>query len=414
MLTAPIRVARRVRRYDPATWTADPRYARFQEAVRELAGLDPAASSWPQLMHTVRRALAATDLITDLRVDYLPGGAVALLRLRVVLALLGLRGLTGLLAVGARTRTEDANRALEDLAASVRADPALRSAVEELDAATLAARIERDARFAAFREQLRGFLAEYGHRETVSPLLISVPTWSEAPATVLGLVAVLVEEPPRPAGADRAADAERRLLGHRLVRAAPVRDRMRRLLDAARAGIGGAGGHALRPHRGYFRSCARTLREAGRRLVGAGVLREPDEVYHLRLEELEAAGEPDRLPPEEVDRLRALVRQRAARRAELAGVPMISAAALRPPSGRRLGRARVRSRGQRGARDRPGARRFGSRPSSARCAAATCSSVPTPTRRGRRCSSAQPPWWSTPAGSGRTPRSWRASTASPR
>jgi rifampicin phosphotransferase len=78
----------------------------------------------------------------------------------------------------------------------------------------------------------------------------------------------------------------------------------------------------------------RTLREAGRQLVGAGVLREPDEVYHLRLEELEAAGEPDRLPPEDIDRLRALVRQRAARRAELAGVPMISAAALRPPSGR--------------------------------------------------------------------------------
>ena len=333
VLTAPIRVARLVRRYDPATWTADPRYARFQGAVRELAGLDPAASSWPQLMHTGRRALAATDLITDLRVDYLPGGVVALLRLRVVLALLGLRGLTGLLAVGARTRTEDANRALEDLAASVRADPALRSAVEELDAATLAARIERDARFAAFREQLRGFLAEYGHRETVSPLLISVPTWSEAPATVLGLVAVLVEERPRPAGADRVADAERRLLDHRLVRPAPVRDRMRRLLDAARTGM------AVREDTHFDLTrvlpvLRRTLREAGRRLVGAGVLREPDEVYHLRLEELEAAGEPEGLPPEEVDRLRALVRQRAARRAELAGVPMISAAALRPPSGR--------------------------------------------------------------------------------
>ena len=42
----------------------------------------PAASSWPELMHTVRRALAATDLITDLRVDYLPGsgGAAAAAR----------------------------------------------------------------------------------------------------------------------------------------------------------------------------------------------------------------------------------------------------------------------------------------------------------------------------------------------
>ena len=107
-------------------------------------------------MHTVRRALAATDLITDLRVDYLPGsgGAAAAAR-----------------GAGA-TRPAWADRAacgrrpdphrgrqprLEDLAASVRADPALRSAVEELDGATLAARIEADARFAAFREQLRGF-----------------------------------------------------------------------------------------------------------------------------------------------------------------------------------------------------------------------------------------------------------------
>jgi phosphohistidine swiveling domain-containing protein len=77
----------------------------------------------------------------------------------------------------------------------------------------------------------------------------------------------------------------------------------------------------------------RTVLEAGRRLVAAGILREPEEVYHLRLEELECMGEPDRLPVEEANSLRRVVGQRAARRAELAGVPMISAAALRPPLG---------------------------------------------------------------------------------
>jgi rifampicin phosphotransferase len=63
--------------------------------------------------------------------------------------------------------------------------------------------------------------------------------------------------------------------------------------------------------------------EAARRLVAAGVLRQPEEVYHLRLEDLEATAEPDRLPAEETDRLRRVVGQRAARRAELAGAPMI-------------------------------------------------------------------------------------------
>jgi rifampicin phosphotransferase len=332
VLAAPIRVARRVRRYDPATWTDDPRYAWFQQRVRELDELDPTGSSWPELARLARRALAAMDLVTDLRVDYLPGVGVALLRLRIVLALLGLRGLTGLLATGARTRTEDANRALEDLAAAVRADPALRAAVEELDAAALAVRIEDDAPYAAFRGQLRRFLAEYGHRETVSPLLMSAPTWGEAPATVLDLVAVLVEERLRPARSDRIREAERRLLDHRLVRPAPVRRRVSRLLEAARTGV------ALREDTHFdatrvLPALRRTLLEAGRRLVAAGILREPEDVYHLRLEELESMAEPDRLPVEEANSLRRVVGQRAARRAELAGVPMISPAALRPPSG---------------------------------------------------------------------------------
>jgi pyruvate,water dikinase len=107
---------------------------------------------------------------------------------------------------------------------------------------------------------------------------------------------------------------------------------VRRLLDAARTGI------ALREDTHFDATrvlpvLRRTVLEAGRRLVAAGVLREPEEVYHLRLEELESLGEPDRLPAEETDRLRRVVGQRAARRAELAGVPMISSAALRPPLG---------------------------------------------------------------------------------
>ena len=58
------------------------------------------------------QALATADLITDLRVDYLPRSGYDLLRLHAMLAVLGLRSRSARLTAGARTRTEDANRAL--------------------------------------------------------------------------------------------------------------------------------------------------------------------------------------------------------------------------------------------------------------------------------------------------------------
>jgi pyruvate,water dikinase len=70
--------------------------------------------------------------------------------------------------------------------------------------------------------------------------------------------------------------------------------------------------------------------ECGRRLGAARVLRDAD-VVHLRLEELEEIDDPAALPAAAAERLRALVTRRAARRAELAGVPLVSPADLIPP-----------------------------------------------------------------------------------
>jgi pyruvate,water dikinase len=67
----------------------------------------------------------------------------------------------------------------------------------------------------------------------------------------------------------------------------------------------------------------RSLLEIGRRLCDAGVLREPEEVFHHRLEELEAIADIQRLTELEAQRLRAAVRIRSARRKELEGVPLI-------------------------------------------------------------------------------------------
>ncbi len=216
-LTAPVRLVARAWRHDPACWTADPRFAEFRRQVRGLAELDLAAMSWTDLIRLPRRIFAVVAPVADLRIDYLPRTGLALLRLFAVLKLLGRSGLMREVILGASTRTEDANRALAGLAEKVRRNSRLRSAIADRDPAKL-------REFGVFRHELAEFLAEYGHRETATPLLVSPPTWGEAPETVLSLVKLLAERPPTPA-TDRAEQALARLCTHPLLRRGRLRDR---------------------------------------------------------------------------------------------------------------------------------------------------------------------------------------------
>jgi phosphohistidine swiveling domain-containing protein len=330
-LYALARLPGRIRHFDPASWTDDPRFIRFEQGIRELAALDPNSLSWTELLRACRRTLTVADLITDLRVDYLPRTGVDLLRLLALLRLLGASRQLGLLTAGARTRTGDANRALDELATQVRADPPVRAAFTELDPPTLMTRLDSEPGLAGFRQALRQFLDEYGNRETVSPLVITAPTWGDDPTPVLGMIKVRVEEQPQASAPKPSAEAERRLLDHRLLRSPRRRAAMRRAIETARNGV------AFREDTHFHATRAlpilrHLLLEAGHRLAEAGVLREAEDVFHLHLEELEALPGPDQLAAAEADRIRTAARDRAARRAELAGVPMLATASLVDPT----------------------------------------------------------------------------------
>ena len=82
LLLAPWLLIRLARRFDPAHWTEDPRFGGFLARVRSLAERDLEAMSWRELLTMPRRALDLIIPIKDLRIDYLPGTALALLRLR--------------------------------------------------------------------------------------------------------------------------------------------------------------------------------------------------------------------------------------------------------------------------------------------------------------------------------------------
>jgi rifampicin phosphotransferase len=317
VLIAPWRIARLALRYDPSRWTDDPRFATFLDRVHNLAVQDPRTMPWPRLKTIPRQALDLIKPIGDLRIDYLPATGLAVLRLFIVSRLLRRSALLPDLLV-APTRTTDANRALEALAERAREDPRLLEAVNRLDQKAVAA-------FPEFTRQFNAYLDEYGHRETVSPVLVSPPTQGEVPETVLGMIKLLAAEPPRPP-ADRYASLLE-LLKHPLLQRPRRRARIERWVAAARAGI------AFREDSHFYflmplPILRKSLLEMGRRLCDVGVLDKPEDVFHLRLEELEAVGDPTTIA--EPERLRAAVRTRSARREELTGVPLIDPIAVFP------------------------------------------------------------------------------------
>jgi phosphohistidine swiveling domain-containing protein len=323
LLRAPARIVSLARRYDPAHWRDDPLLVATLSRIRELESRDLRALTWDELLAVAREAMAMPLAIIEIRRRYFPRGVLALGALWLLIKGLGLSDRFGILLSGVDNRTLAANRTLETLAAEVRSDRDLAEAFERHDAAKLLEALRGSAAGRAFLERFEAFLDEFGHRETGSPLLVSQPTWKDAPETVLGILKGLARAKPaeRP-GNNAWEEARDEVLDHPVLGFAPMRTLFLNLLTEARRLS------ALREDT-HFAATApmpilrRSLLELGRRLADAGIIVSAEDVFHLRFDELERVG--GAWPPATglASELRQSSRQRAERRAALAETPLM-------------------------------------------------------------------------------------------
>lgn len=326
ILITPLSILVRALKYRPERWRNDRRYLDFRRRLSMLSVRDPATMGWDELLAHTRRVLATAQPITELRIDYLPRAGLSMARLALVLRLLGRFDLFGDLVSGAETRTGDCNRRLTELAAMARSGPAARHFDRSRGSELLAA-LRDDPACAEFVTAFEDFLAEFGARETESPLLMSSPTWIDAPEVVLDLIGMQPDrsgtEQPDQQPTDVAQRAEADLLADHRFRGLFDAERVQRWVDDAQRAM------ALREDSHFEFTepvplLRRTIFEMGRRLTDAGVLDTEQDVLHLRLEELLPLPDPARLDPADLAWIGSVVADRKAARAALEGQPLMS------------------------------------------------------------------------------------------
>lgn len=296
---------------------------------RTLEAHDLQALPWESLLATLHEALAIPALIGELRRRYFPRGALAVGLLRLMVALLGQGERFTVLLSGVETKTLEANRTLEALAARVRADPTLRDAFRDRDAHELWSALEAHPPGRAFLAELRAFLDRYGHREGAA-LLASQPTWKDAPEVVLGILRGLAAVPPRHRTTQPAWEAARdELLARPLLRPQPLRAAFLTLLAQSRCLL------QIREDTHFYATMPlpvvrRTLLELGRRLASVGVLDSAEDIFHLKRSEIEQVEETWPPPSRLAGELGALVLRRKERRSALERTPLHDTALIRP------------------------------------------------------------------------------------
>lgn len=321
MLITPWLTFWRTRRYDPGNWQADPLLAEVLRQGRELNERDVVSRSWAQNIESMHEALALIPRVMLLRERYLPPAVLGLGSLWLLLALARRSDRLGTLLAGVETKTTETNRALENLAGQIRSDPFLCDLFAHNPLHEILPALRKSSAGQAFLEQFTAFLLEYGHRETT--LTISQGAWKDQPEIVLGILKVQATAPPQAADSYLAWKRTRdELLAHSILGTWPLRPAFLKALTGARALL------QIREDTHFYATLAQpparhVALELGQRLQRAGAFSHPEDVLHLRLDELETLGQPWPPAAESLVRIRALVAQRQAKRDSLADTPMI-------------------------------------------------------------------------------------------
>ncbi len=318
VLLAPLRLFLRIVRYDPQQWRSDHLLERSQARARELESRNLQALSWRQLLDIMREARQIPAVAGQVRIRYFPGAAFAAVRLRLLLALLRRGSQMGVLLSGVTNKTLEANLALEELARQARANDDLAALFSAHEAEALWSALEKLPAGRAFLDDLRAFLHTYGHRETMLSTALA-PTWKDAPDVVLGMIKGFVADPP-PAAKTRPAwqDARDDLLRRPLLRFRPLRALFLNSLAGARRLV------QIREDTHFYAVATlpafrRVAFEFARRLLQAGVLDAPEDVFHLTLDDLRRLQG----PPAIVSDLRETMHRRKEKRAALENTPLV-------------------------------------------------------------------------------------------
>jgi pyruvate,water dikinase len=309
------------RHYHLSRWEADPLLAEFISQARALEQRDLQSLSWEQNIETLDEALALIPRAMELRERYLPQAILGLGVLWLLLALTGHRDRFGVLASGVKTKTTETNQALEDLAEQIRADQTLKDVFARNETQRLRSALQGSASGQAFLREFEAFLDQYGHRET--SLTISQPAWKDQPQDVLAILKVLAEgQPGQPESYSAWQRAREELLASSILGTWFFRHLFLNSLSKTRYLF------QIREDTHFYATMVQPVirhiaLELGRRLVEAGALDNLEDVFHLRLDELKALGEPWPPSEETIAQIRSLVAQRKAKRKSLAGKPMI-------------------------------------------------------------------------------------------
>lgn len=335
MLFTPWITLWRTRHYDLSRWDSDPLLAEYIAQVHSIEQSNPGSLTWQQTIETIKESLALIPRVMELRERYLPPTLPGIVGLWLLLFLARRTDRFGILVSGVRTKTTETNQALEELARQIRTDKALHDLFVRYDAQQLRSALQSSREGSAFFKQFETFLDQYGHRET--SLTISQPAWRDQPDNVLAILKVLVEtEPPRPDSYDAWQRTRDDLLAHSILGKRLFRNIFLKSLTNARSLF------QIREDTHFYATMVQppirgAALELGRRLVQAGALDDVGEVFHLRLDELEAIGK--QWPPKEdaLAQVRSLVTQRKRKRQSLANKPMIDPRLLSTSSQRAKG-----------------------------------------------------------------------------